>query len=134
MDLVRRVPLDREAYQKELIRTLAYSNKTVIKWLKALVAAGILSEEMKEATIKGRRVWIKSYWLTPLGKWIRLLFMRPRELPAEKIRELIRDLFSLYVKSLVVLCKKYGISMSALRSDFQEALTGERSATEVIEE
>ncbi len=124
-NLVRHVPLDDEAYQKELIKTLGYSNKTVIKWLRSLVAAGVLKEEMKETTVKGRRVWVKSYRLTPLGKWIRLLLMTPRELPAQRIRELVRELFALYVKSVVVLCREYGISISTLRTDFQDALAGE---------
>jgi len=125
MNLVKHVPLEKEAYQKEIIRTLGYSNKTVIKWLRSLVRAGILSEGMEETTVKGRRVWVKSYRLTPLGKWIRLLLAAPRELPIEKIRELIRDLFGLYVKSVVALCKKYRISLSTLRTDFQDALTRE---------
>lgn len=125
MNLVKHVPLDKEAYQKELISTLGYSNKTIIKWLRSLVAAGVLNEEMKETTVKGRRVWVKSYRLTPLGKWIRFLLIAPRELPAEKIRELIRDLFGLYVKSVVAVCKKYGISLSMLRTDFQDALSSE---------
>lgn len=125
MNLVKHIPLDKEAYQKQLIRTLGYSNKTVIKWLRSLVTGGILKEEMKETTVKGRRVWVKSYRLTPLGKWIRLLLMAPRELPAERIKELIRDLFGLYVKSVAALCKKYGISISMLRTDFQDALTSE---------
>jgi len=129
MNLVKRVPLDKEAYQKELIRTLGYSNKTVIKWLRSLVRAGILNEGMKETTVKGRRVWVKSYRLTPLGKWIRLLLVAPRELPADKIRELIRDLFPLYVTSVAALCRKYGISLNILRTDFQNALTDKRNAT-----
>jgi len=129
MNLVKHVPLDREAYQKELIRTLGYSNKTVIKWLRSLVRAGILNEGMKETTVKGRRVWVKSYRLTPLGKWIRLLLVAPRELPADKIRELIRDLFPLYVTSVAALCREYRISLTMLRTDFQDALTNERSAT-----
>ena len=125
MNLVKHVPLDKEAYQKELIRTLGYSNKTVIKWLRSLVTAGVLNEGMKETTVKGRRVWVKSYRLTPLGKWIRLLLIAPRELPAEKIRELITDLFGLYVKAVVALCKKYGFSLSMLRTEFQDALTSD---------
>ena len=48
LDLVKRVPLDKEAYQKELISALGYSNKTVIKWLRSRVAAGVLNEGMKE--------------------------------------------------------------------------------------
>jgi hypothetical protein len=48
--------------------------------------------------------------------------MTPRELPAQRIRELARELFALYVKSVVVLCKEYGISISTLRTDFQDAL------------
>jgi len=125
MNLIKHIPLDKEAYQKQLIKTLGYSNKTVIKWLRSLVAAGILKEEMKETTVKRRRVWVKSYKLTPHGKWIRLLLMAPKELPAERIRQLIRDLFGLYVKSVVALCKKYGISISTLRTDFQDALTSD---------
>jgi len=129
MNLVKHVPLDKEAYQKELIRTLGYSNKTVIKWLRSLVKAGILNEGMKETTVKDRRVWVKSYRLTPLGKWIKLLLVAPRELPADKIRELIRDLFTLYVTSVAALCRKYGISLNILRTDFHNALTNKRNAT-----
>jgi DNA-binding MarR family transcriptional regulator len=134
MNLVKHVPLDKEAYQKELIRTLGYSNKTVIKWLRSLVTAGILKEEMKETTVKGRRVWVKSYRLTSLGKWIRLLLIAPRQLPAERIRELIRDLFGLYVKSVAALSKRYGISVSVLKRDFEDALSGGRNVPSVSEE
>jgi len=123
MNLVKHVPLDKEAYQKELIRVLGYSNKTVIKWLRSLVIAGILREEMKETMVKGRRVWVKSYTLTSLGKWIRLLLMAPRELPPKRIRELITDLFRVYVKSVAALCKRYGIGISMLRREFEDALT-----------
>jgi len=123
MNLVKQVPLDKEAYQKELIRTLGYSNKTVIKWLRSLVRAGILNEEMKETRVKDRRVWVKSYRLTSLGKWIRLLLVAPRDLPADKIRALVRDLFRLYVTSVTALGRKYGISPTTLRTDFQDALT-----------
>jgi len=125
MNLIRHMPLEKEAYQKELIRALGYSNKTAIKWLRSLVAAGILNEGMKETAVKGRRVWVKWYRLTPLGKWIGLLLMAPKQLPADKIRQLIRDLFGLYVKSVVALTKEYGISRSTLRKTFQDTLTGE---------
>jgi len=125
MNLVKQMPLDKEAYQKELIRTLGYSNKTVIKWLRSLVSAGILKEEMKGTAVKGRRVWVKSYTLTSLGKWIRLLWIAPRELPPKRVKELIRDLFGVYVKSVAALCKTYGISASMLRRDFEDALTRE---------
>jgi hypothetical protein len=129
MDLVKHVPLDKEAYQKQLIMTLGYSNKTVIKWLRSLVTAGVLNEGMKASTVNGKRVWVKSYRLTPLGKWIRLLLMAPRQVPAEKIRELIRDLFGLYVRSVVGACRKYGISLSMLRNEFQDALMSEAQPT-----
>jgi len=41
MNLIKHIPLDKEAYQGELVRTLGYSNKMVIKWLRSLVAAGM---------------------------------------------------------------------------------------------
>jgi len=41
MNLIRHMPLEKEVYRQELIRTLGYSNKTVVKSLRSLVAAGI---------------------------------------------------------------------------------------------
>jgi hypothetical protein len=125
MNLLKRIPIDGEGYQKDIIKGLRYSNKTVIKWLRLLVAAGVLDEGMKETLAKRGRVWVKWYRLTPLGKWIRLFLITPKELSVEKMEELVKDLFSLYIKSLATLCKEYGIDPSVLRKTFQEALGSE---------
>src|SRR3972149_10800575 len=51
-------------YQKDLIRKLAYSNKTIIEILKSLTKLGVLMEDMEKIEKEKRTVWVKAYLLS----------------------------------------------------------------------
>ncbi len=59
--------------QRDLVKKLSYSNKTVIGNLKALTKLGILAENMEKLDNKGRIVWVKTYRLSDAGRWFALL-------------------------------------------------------------
>ncbi|NLE04845.1 MAG: MarR family transcriptional regulator, partial [Crenarchaeota archaeon] len=56
-------------YQKDLVKNLNYSNKTIIENLKTLTKLGVIDEDMEKNEKEGRIIWVKSYQLTDLGKW-----------------------------------------------------------------
>ena len=66
-------------YQKDLVKTLNYSNKTIIENLKTLTTLGVLNESMEKNDKEGRIIWIKAYQLTNLGKWFALLMAEEKE-------------------------------------------------------
>ena len=49
--------ISKKIYQKNLIKTLPYSNKTVIKHLKKLTERGILQENMEKYEGEAQTVW-----------------------------------------------------------------------------
>ena len=114
IDIVRSIPLEEAAYQKAMIKKLPYSNKTIIKWLKNLVSVDILAEGMEKS--KHGRAWVKWYRLTPFGKWMKLLLMPPEQVPSERIADLINELFGMYLRSAISLCKRYKIDPEILKT------------------
>src|SRR4030067_2316827 len=48
-------------YQKELVKKLNYSNKTIIENLKTLTKLGVLTECMEKNENEGRIIWVKAY-------------------------------------------------------------------------
>lgn len=114
IDIIRSVPLEGPAYQRAMIKRLPYSNKTIIKWLKALVSAGTLTEGMEKS--KDKRAWVKWYRLTPFGKWIRLLLIPPKQIPRATIEKLFKELFEMYVRSAISLCATYKINPKVLKT------------------
>ena len=119
IDIMGLVPLEGNAYQKNIIEKLPYSNKTVIERLGSLVAANVLSEGMEKPD--KRRVWVKWYKLTNFGRWMKLLLMPPQEIPREKIIELLRELMRLYLEGIIRLCHKHEIDPNIVRRIIQEA-------------
>ncbi|MFA7080366.1 MAG: hypothetical protein WC203_05650, partial [Candidatus Bathyarchaeia archaeon] len=45
-------------YQKDLVKKLNYSNKTIIENLKSLTSLGVLNESMEKNDKDGRIIWI----------------------------------------------------------------------------
>ena len=88
--------------------------KTIIKWLKNLVSVDILAEGMEKS--KHGRTWVKWYRLTAFGKWIKLLLMPPEQVPPERIANLVNELFGMYLKSAIELCKRYKIDPEILKA------------------
>jgi len=113
----------RRMYQKDLIEELnEYSNKTVILKLKKLVESGILSEGVEKKIIKSKTYWVKWYELTFIGKWFSLLLRPPNQIPGDEAKNILEDLFKLYIINAIHLCKKYKINPSIFRKAFDKAL------------
>ena len=53
--------ISEKIYQKDLIKKLGYSNKTVIEHLKNMTSLGILEENMEKAESDERAVWLKYF-------------------------------------------------------------------------
>jgi len=124
MKILRRLKLNAKTYQRDLVAELkAHSNKSILKYLKMFVEAGILEEGMERVTEDGRSMWIKWYMPTFMGKWL-ILLLTPREsLSPEEIKSVIEDLLSFYAKSIAKLCSNYNIDPDYFKRVFEEALT-----------
>lgn len=114
--------ISQKIYQKNLIDTFSYSNKTVIERLKDLTNLGILTEGMEKTGSDGRTVWVKHYVLTDLGKWFALLLAKEDALPREEKVEIIQSALRSYVKWLKELSEKLDIKKEILEKIFREEM------------
>jgi DNA-binding PadR family transcriptional regulator len=73
-------------YQKDLVKKLNYSNKTIIENLKTLTKLRVIDEAMEKNEKEGRIIWVKCYRLTDLGKWFALLMQTKNKSPNKKNR------------------------------------------------
>jgi len=110
--------ISEKIYQKDLIKSLSYSNKTVISHLKAMTDLGILKENMEKTESNGRIVWMKCYILTDLGKWFALLLTREDTLSRDEKAEIIRSVFRSYIKWVKELSEKLHVNKEILREIF----------------
>jgi hypothetical protein len=111
-----------EIYQKDLVKKLAYSNKTVIGNLKSLTKLGVLSEDMKKIEKDGRVVWIKAYQLSDVGRWFALLIAEEKDLTEKEKAEILQDIFRTYIRWVKDFSKKLGISKKALKEVFMQEM------------
>ncbi len=109
-------------YQKDLVNTLNYSNKTIIGNLKTLTALGVLNESMEKNEKEGRTIWIKTYQLTNLGKWFALLMAQEKELNETEKADILQSLFRTYVKQVKRLAEEIGINKKMLEETFREEM------------
>ncbi len=109
-------------YQKDLVRRLNYSNKTIIANLKALTELGVLTECMEKNEKEGRIIWVKAYQLTDLGKWFALLLAEEKELTEQEKSEILQSLFRTYVKQVKRLAEEIGINKKRLEETFKEEM------------
>ena len=121
LEVLRMASLENKIYQKDLIRELKYSNKTILETLKRLVSLGVLQEGMEKVAEGGKSVWVKWYSPTNVGRWIVLLFLPPKKVDSKLVEDLIEELFGLYVKSAIQLCKTYSLETELLRKVFEES-------------
>jgi len=122
IDTLKNVSLEGKVYQRGLIKNLKYSNKTVIKHLKTLVSFGVLEEGMEKVLENGKTLWLKWYKSTSLGRWLVLLLVPPEKVDAKLVEKIMEELFELYVKNAVRLCKAYGISPRLLVRIFEKSM------------
>ncbi len=109
-------------YQKTLIKSLNYSNKTVIEHLKTLVELGILDEHMEKAESGTRTVWLKSYTLSDFGKWSALLLVDEKSLKREEKIEIVSNALRSYTRWIRELSENLGLSREELSKIFEEEM------------
>ncbi len=114
--------ISKNIYQKDLVKKLNYSNKTIIENLKTMTQLGVLNEAMEKNDKEGRIIWIKTYQLTHLGKWFALLLAQEAELTGEEKSEILQSLFRTYVKQAKNLAEEIGISKKMLEETFREEI------------
>lgn len=111
-----------KTYQKDLVKRLAYSNKTIIENLKALTELGILTEYMEKAEHEGRTVWVKAYRLSDIGKWFALLIAEEKELSDKEKVEILQNIFRSYIKWVKNLSAKLHMNTETLKRIFDEEM------------
>ncbi|MBS7614282.1 hypothetical protein KEJ18_00870 [Candidatus Bathyarchaeota archaeon] len=111
-----------KVFQKELIATLGYSNKTVIDYLKSLTQLGILNEHMEKSEVTGRTVWVKYYTLTGLGRWFALLLVEEEKMSDKEKIDIVQTAFRFYTRWVKELSSKLGIQKEDLTKIFMEEM------------
>lgn len=109
-------------YQKDLVRELAYSNKTIIGNLKSLTKLGVLMEDMEKIEKEGRIVWVKAYQLSDIGKWFALLLAEEKDLSRKEKVEILQNIFKAYIKWVKALSEKLHVNKETLEKIFLEEM------------
>ncbi len=113
--LLMNMKLDGRTYQRDLINGTSYSNKSIIEYLKRMVSADILEQGMEQVSTGKRKVRIKWYVPTKLGRWL-ILFLRPtEEIPPELLKKTIEEIFHVHASSIIEVCEKFGIDIDVFR-------------------
>jgi hypothetical protein len=109
--LLMNMNIEGRTYQKDMIKETAYSNKSIIEYLKRMVTAGILKQGMEQVITGKRKVRVKWYVPTNLGRWF-ILFLKPAEnIPHELVRKTIEEIFHVYSSSVIEVCENFGIDI-----------------------
>ncbi|NIP67577.1 hypothetical protein GWN63_05380 [Candidatus Bathyarchaeota archaeon] len=114
--------ISKKIYQKNLIESLGYSNKTVIEHLKELTNFGILEDDMEKTETDGRTVWVKYYTLSDLGRWLALLLTSEKALSRDEKTHLILNIFTSYIRWVKKLSEQLDIDRGALKEIFVEEM------------
>ena len=114
--------ISNKIYQKDLVKKLAYSNKTIIKTLKSLTNLEVLREDMEKIKKEGRIVWVKAYQLSDLGKWFALLIAEEKDLSEKEKAEILQNLFRTYIKWVKDLSEKLHVNRKTLEKIFTEEM------------
>jgi len=121
LEILKRASPEKKAYQRDLIATLPYSNKTVIDYLNKLVSTGILESGMERVKVKNRTIWAKWYSPTPLGRWFALLLLPTDDFGLDRSKRTLSEIFDIYSENVSELCLKLGLSSVALASKVYQA-------------
>jgi len=109
-------------YQKDLVRKLDYSNKTVIGNLKSLTKLGVLTEDMEKVNRNKRIIWVKAYQLSDAGRWFALLLARESDLTDGEKASILQSLFRSYVRWVKDLSEKLHVDGRVLERTFVEEM------------
>lgn len=109
-------------YQKDLVKKLDYSNKTIIENLKSLTRLEVLKENMEKTEKEGRIMWVKAYQLSDLGKWFALLLAKEKDLSEKEKSQILQNLFRTYIKWTKDLSEKLHVNRRTLEKIFTEEM------------
>jgi len=121
LEILKRTSPERKVYQRDLIATLPYSNKTVIDYLNKLVSTGILESGMERIRVRNRTIWAKWYSPTPLGRWFALLLLPTDDFGLDESKRTLSEIFDIYLENVSELCLKLGLSPVVLASRVYQA-------------
>jgi len=114
--------ISNKIYQKDLVKKLSYSNKTIIENLKSLTNLEVLREDMEKIKKERRIVWVKAYQLSDLGKWFALLLAEEKDLSEKEKAEILQNLFRTYIKWVKDLSEKLHVNRKTLEKIFAEEM------------
>jgi hypothetical protein len=114
--------ISNKVYQRDLVKRLSYSNKTVIENLKSLTRLEILTERMEKAEKANRITWVKAYELSSAGKWFALLLAEEKELSDKEKGDIFQSLFRAYLRWAKDLSQKLNMNSKILREIFTEEM------------
>jgi len=104
---------DKELCQRDIIKILSYhSNKSVINALKKLVSLGLLNEIIRIEERNKRKVKMKCYSLTEIGKWYNILFKDIDQIGEEILRRAVSDLTFIFMTKMLLYTKRIRGSIS----------------------
>jgi len=114
--LLMNMDVEGRTYQKDMINRMSYSNKSIIEYLKRMFSAGMLEQGMEQVVTGKRKVRVKWYVPTNLGRWF-ILFLKPADdIPPELVRKTIEEIFHVYASSIVEVCRNFGIDINIFRN------------------
>ncbi len=114
--------ISKKIYQKDLVSTLPYSNKTIIEHLKMLTKRGVLREDIEKNESGGRVVWVKYYLLSDFGRWFALLLAEKNDLTETEKTEIFCNVFKSYVKWAKEISQKLDVSKNVLQEIFDKEM------------
>lgn len=114
--------ISNKIYQKDLVKELPYSNKTIIGNLKSLTNLGVLRENMEKMEKDGRIVWVKAYQLSDVGRWFALLVAEEKDLSEKEKVKILQNIFRVYIKWVKNLSKKLHLNKKTLEEIFMEEM------------
>lgn len=125
IDILRNIKLNEKTYQSELIRKLPYSNKTILAKLKEFVNSRILEQGLEKQVRGNRSFWVKWYKPSTLGRWVITFLTPPEEMKIEEIKETFRQLFKMYIESIVKFCIQHKINLAEYYQILEEEYISE---------
>ncbi|MCK4434662.1 hypothetical protein KAU92_04160 [Candidatus Bathyarchaeota archaeon] len=114
--------ISKKIYQKDLMKELPFSNKTIIGNLKSLTKLDILRENMEKMEKEGRIVWVKAYQLSDMGKWFALLLAEEKDLSQREKIEILQNVFRTYIRWVRDLSEKLHVDNKMLEDIFMEEM------------
>jgi hypothetical protein len=110
-----------KVYQKMLIETLPYSNKTVITHLKELVSLNVLKEGMEKQEGE-KNVWLKYFTVEPSRRWLIFLIYDPETISPETMKEIIVEVARFYFRRITELAIQNGIEVEKVKEIFEDGI------------